>query len=152
MMFTSEGRAELVRLVASGRAELEALVAKQARITEQINEKRVRIDVLEELLRDSRPERSRSGGTRQSGAAAGLKDGSRVAKVLAYLVDVGEARHVSDILVGIGEEDSNRNRNSLSSQLTRYVNDGRYFALEESKGPRHFRVIVENADDGEQNA
>ena len=149
MMFTEQGRAEIMRLVESGRAELAALVAQQGRISEQINEKRMRVDVLEELLRGSRPERS--SGSRRSSGTAGLQEGSRIAQVHAYLTEVGGTQHVREILVGIGEEDSQRNRNSLSSQITRYVNDGRFFIRDESKGPRHFGLIAQNpGDDGGQ--
>ena len=46
--------------------------------------------------------------------------------------------YVGEILRKIDVEDTEKKRNSLASQLMRYVKDGRIFVRDEAKGSRYF--------------
>jgi len=70
-----------------------------------------------------------------------FRTGSDVEKAYSLLRETGKPMHISEILVGIGKEDTKANRMSLSSSLSRYVrNDELFkrpapnsFALKETK-------------------
>ena len=63
---------------------------------------------------------------------------SDVQKTKVYLIAVGHAMHISDILKAIGKEDTKRNRASLSSSLARYAPKGEVFRRD---GPNEFSLI-----------
>ena len=73
--------------------------------------------------------------------------GSR--RALVYLREEGDSRHVRDILVAIGEEDTPDKRNGLSSQINRHIEAGRYFTRDETQGPRYFAAMVGDGEPDE---
>ena len=72
---------------------------------------------------------------------------SDVQKARQLLSTMNGAHHVSDILKGIGKEDTKQNRASLSSSLARYARKGEIFQRE---GPNEFSLI--NGGSGEEAA
>ena len=142
-MWTEESRRHVAQMLESERSALDSLLAEHERLGGAIATKRARVQLLEELVAQSGTRSQR--GRRQSSPGTGLKDGSRVARAHAYLRDEGESRHVRDILLALGETDSPERRNGLSSQIHRYIEAGRYFLRDETKGKRFYAA----AGDGE---
>ena len=140
-MWPAEARDQLRQRLESERTALESLLAEHARIADHIARKRVRVEFLEELLGGSKSSGRQSRASRGTG---GLKGDSRVARAHAYLRGVGESKHVRDILEGIGEPDTPRERNGLSTQINRHVEKGRFFVRDEARGARFFAVMVED--------
>jgi hypothetical protein len=56
-----------------------------------------------------------------------LRSGSDIEKVYNLLLQNGSAMHLSDILIGIGKEDTKANRMSFAGSLGRYVRNGKIF-------------------------
>ena len=135
-MFTSEGRTEFERLVDRERAALRSLVAEHEHLSAAIAAKRACIKWAEGLTESpgSHSDDRRHGANRPERP----KKSSRIERARLCLQDAGESLHVGDILTRIGEEDSDPNRNSLSSQIHKYIKEGRVFVKDETNGPRHF--------------
>ena len=149
-MGTTDVRAELAPVLDAERAKLEAMLAEQerlaaaqARIVEQLVTQRARVTILEELL-GSRSPSERATSAKRAGS---LKIGSRVGRAYAYLCEIGESQHVRDILIGIGDTDSPNKRNALSSQINRYIEQGRFFSRDDAKGSRYFGAISDGDED-----
>ena len=135
-MFTAEGRAAFVRLVDRERAALQALVAEREKLSAAIAAKQACITWAEGLTASPESHSDERGhGTNRPERP---KKSSRIERARLCLQDAGESLHVSDILTRIGEDDSDSNRNSLSSQIHKYIKEGRVFVIDETKGPRHF--------------
>lgn len=78
----------------------------------------------------------------QSSSVEPLRTGSDVKKAQQLLMTVKGALHISDILKGIGKEDTKQNRASLASSLARYARRGEIFQRE---GPNEFALISPNS-------
>ena len=144
VMLPREARDQVSDMLESARAEVARLTAEHARTGERLAMERMQVAVLERLLR---------GGAlngRQTPAAPGagtlVKD-SRVGRAYAYLRAANESRHVREILEGIGEPDTPRARNGLSTQIHRHIAKGQFFTLDEARGPRYFAAVA--GDDGQ---
>lgn len=72
-----------------------------------------------------------SSGTASPGAASDSKEwlrpGSDVMKAQELLSKAGRPLYISEILTGIGKDDTKRNRASLGSSLARYARRGEIF-------------------------
>ena len=139
---------ELTQQLEAERTALESLLSEQARLATRVAEQRGRVGMVQDLLRRSRLPSRRPRQSDASGGAAGLKEGSRLERAHAYLREEGTARHVRDILLALGEEDSPNKRNGLASQLNRCVEAGRHFVRDETKGRRYFGAVA-GGDPGE---
>lgn len=73
-----------------------------------------------------------------------LRSRSDVQRARQLLGTVKGPLHVSDILNGIGKEDTKQNRASLGSSLARYARKGEIFRRE---GPNEFSLIVTDPTD-----
>ena len=141
-MFTAEGKAEIERLLMTEQAELESLVTEHERLADTIAKKQVRIEVLQELSGASaaqaepahRPSRRRARGLVRR------RKVSQIERARRCLSEAGTSLYVGEILRRIGEEDSEAGRNSLASQLMRYVKDGRVFVRDDTQPPRYFAL------------
>ena len=67
-----------------------------------------------------------------------IRAGSVVQKTKELLEREGLALHISHILVGIGKDDTKRNRASLSSSLARYARKNQEFVR---TGPNEFGLM-----------
>lgn len=139
-MFTEEGRAEVERLLTNEQTELESLVAEQERLAGAIQKKRIRIEVLQELSggTKSHTDHSRETMRRRARRALRQRKESRIERTQRCLEEAGMSLYVGEILKKIGEEDNEANRNSLSSQLMKYVKEGRMFERDDTQPPRYF--------------
>ena len=146
-MWTEESRSHVAQMLESERNALELLLAEHERISGAIANKRARVELLEELVAQSRARSQRGRQSQSSPSTGGLQEGSRIARAHAYLREEGDSRHVRDILLALGETDSPGKRNGLSSQIHRYIEAGRYFRRDETRGRRFFAVI--GSGDGE---
>ena len=148
-------RERLVKQLEVERTALASLLSERARIDEAIAKNSGRVAMLEELLGRvplaGLPGESRTGRQRRS-APGSLQDGSRIARVYDFLREAGESKHVGEILAGIGETDSPRKRDGMSSQIARYVKAGRLFVRDEARGARFFGVMADSEDPGEREA
>jgi hypothetical protein len=57
-----------------------------------------------------------------------LRSGSDIERVYNLLLQNTSPMHISQILIGIGKEDTNANRMSLAGSLGKYVRNGKIFA------------------------
>ena len=145
-MWDEKSRSELAQRLAAEQSALDSLVAEQAHIATRIAEQRGRVGMVEDLLRKSGARSRSPHQSDPSDGAAGLQAGSRIERALAYLRAEGDSRHVRDILLALGEDDTPRKRNGLSSQIIRDIKAGRHFVRDESKGRRFFAALVPDAD------
>ena len=139
-MFTEEGRAEVERLLTNEQAELKSLTAEHERLADEIAKKRIRIEVLQELSGSSTgsTEHSRSPVRRRARRTGKQKKVSRIELVQRCLEVAGMSLYVGEILKKIGEDDNDVTRNSLSSQIMKYVKEGRIFVRDDTQPPRYF--------------
>lgn len=130
------------------RRELDALVAEQARIGGEIRDRKGALRMLDAVLgmSGSGSQTASAPSSRSLTGSGGPKAGSRVARAHEFLKSAGKSMHVRDILTGIGEVDTERMRNSMTTQITRYIESGRLFFRDEAMGARCFGVLDGDGD------
>lgn len=81
-------------------------------------------EALKMIPKDGEKETRRVGRAKTT---ATFRSGSDVEKAYNLLSEKDIAMHISQILIGIGKQDTKANRMSLSSSLSRYVRNGEIF-------------------------
>lgn len=66
-------------------------------------------------------------GTKPRKGKGKVRKGSDMAKIISLIKQKGKPMHISEILVGLGREDTKANRMSIAGSLGRYVRDGNIF-------------------------
>ncbi len=124
----------------SARTDLEKRIEKEkqkiADLRSQIERSEAFMQGLQEALsmlpkeKETRPSKSKVKGK--------IRCGSDMEKVYNLLRQNISPMHISEILVGIGKENTNANRMSLAGSLGRYVRNGKIF---KRVGPNSFSLI-----------
>lgn len=124
----------------SVQADLESRVARERkRVTELRNEiirREAFVQGLEAALNLLSADRPQDLGE-------SLRSGSDVSKAQQLLSVTKRPLHISDILKGIGKEDTKQNRASLGSSLARYARKGEVF--QRGRRPNEFTLIGDNS-------
>jgi hypothetical protein len=127
---------------------MEGIMSLRARLSSKIKLKEQEIQELEWKIREARAymqalqdaiklapkDLNDKNGTQDHG----LRPGSEIAKARDYLRSHGKPLHISEILVGIGKENSKPNRLALSGSIARYVRQGVIFSR---PGPNIFGLL-----------
>lgn len=128
-------------------SELEIRIARERRRVAELRNELIRresfiqgLEAALSLLAADRP----SGGYQDTGES--LRSGSDVSKAQQLLCTAKRPLHISEILTGIGKEDTKQKRASLGSSLARYARKGEVF----QRGPRpnEFAVIPDGSAGG----
>jgi len=118
----------------SARTDIEKRIEKEkAKINDlisQIEKNESFILGLQEALKMLPKEKEFENGqvkTNKDNSKTSFRAGSDVEKTYNLLRDAGKSMHISEILIGIGKEDTKSNRLSLSSSISRHVRKGDLF-------------------------
>ena len=123
------------------RGDLEKRIEKERQkvleLRAQVEKSEAFILGLQEALKMLPKDGVREPGRRSASKVPELRSGGNVEKTYNLLRQLGKGAHISEILVGIGEEDTKAKRLSLSSTLSRYVRSGEIFGR---TGPNTFAL------------
>jgi hypothetical protein len=116
----------------SARTDLERRIEKEKQKVADLRSQTERLEAFIQGLQEALKILPRDGEkeTRRASKAkttTTFKPGSDVEKAYKFLRQAAKTMHISEILVGIGEEDTKANRLSLSSSLSRYVRKNQVF-------------------------
>ena len=117
----------------SVRTDLEKRIEKEKQKVAELRSQTERSEAFIEGLREALKMLPRDGEkeprrANKAKAITTFRPGSNVEKAYNLLRQTAKAMHISEILVGIGEEDTKVNRMSLSSSLSRYVRNNQVFS------------------------
>ena len=127
----------------SQQPEIEARIARERKRVVELRGEIVRreafIQGLEAALGLLSGDRT-AGGFQDRGES--LRSGSDVSKAQQLLGQAKRPLHISEILAGIGKEDTKPNRASLGSSIARYARKGEIF--QRGPKPNEFALIVDD--------
>lgn len=103
----------------------------------QVEKSEAFVQGLQEALKMLPRDGVRELGRKSKSKMPELRRGGNVEKTYNLLRQLGKGAHISEILVGIGAEDTKANRLSLSSTLSRYVRSDKIFSR---PGPNTFAL------------
>ena len=127
----------------SGRTDLEKRIDKErqriAGLRSEVERAEAFMQGLQEALTMLPKEKeARQGKSKVKSKAKGkLRSGSDIEKVYNLLLQKASPMHLSEILIGIGKEDTKANRMSFAGSLGRYVRNGKIFTR---PGPNLFSL------------
>ena len=105
-------------------ATLEERIRKKE---QEIRQFQHQIDAAQEFVRATREALALFLKADKAHPNEGMRRGGSASKTLQYLKKEGQARHIGDIVVGIGRKNDTKNRSAVAAQLSQYVRDGKLF-------------------------